>query len=237
MIKLDSYILEYIYRKIGSDCIDLTQLNINSDNPILENLNTHSTDLLTKKIKANWPNIEISNPSQYVHSKSTIRHGLSVKNIFNGDDKEKFKHLIEFFGYHISKNDDGWLLIVPVKSDDATEYCRKNYFQFYHFTKKSNIQSILKNGIRCKGEENTYRTFPSRVYLYSSKLPLINIDDEILQFAKDVVGVSSINDIGVIKVKVPMQSHIKFYHDDGMPEGAVFCYCNIPSKWCKEVSI
>ena len=234
MIKLNSYVLEYIYKKIGSDCIDITQLNINSDNPILENLNTYSADLLSKKIKENWPNIEIANPSQNVHSKSTIRHRLSVKNIFNDNDKEKFKHLIEFFGYHISKNDNGWLLIVPVKSDDATEYCRKNYFQFYHFTKKSSLQSILKNGIRCRGKENTYRTFPSRVYLYST---LSNINEEILQFAKEVVGVSSINDISVLKVKVPMQSHIKFYHDDGMPEGAVFCYCNIPSKWCKEVSI
>lgn len=203
-------------------------------------------DLVSKKIKENWPNIEIANPLQNVHSKSTIRHELNVKDIFNDDDKEKFKNLIEFFGYHIYKNNNGWLLIVPAKFDDVTEYCRKNHFQFYHFTKKSNIQSILKNGIYCKRnlyktfplpkrkDIHVYKTFPSRVYLYST---LSNINKEILQFAKEVVGVSNINDIGILKVKIPMHSHIKFYHDDGMSEGAVFCYCNILPEWCKEVSI
>lgn len=231
MKNLNLYAQEYLYRKIGSDCIPFSEINIELDNPILENLNTYETDKLKAKIKKEFPDCIIENPSKNIGSISISRHGLSIYGI--SPENKKFKHLIEFYGYHISDNGEDWCLIVPIKSDDATEYCRDNYFQFYHFTKKKNKDSILKNGIRCRGEENEYRTFPARVYLYST---INQIDDKMMQIAQEVTG-TSLSNISVIKIKMPLNTHIKFYHDDGMPKGAVYCYANIPSKWCKEINI
>lgn len=196
---------------------------------VLENLNTHDVELLIKKLKQAYPNIEIAKAKE---GERLRKGGIIVKNVDFNDDK--FYDLIEFYGYDVTAQDSRKAFVNPVKSDRADKYVyEKNHGQLYHFTTKDKVDSILRNGLRIK--EGTYRYFPKRIYLYSSTKNLYSIYN-IVDFMKEVTGEDELNNIAVLKVdlysyKIPM------YHDETMEEGAVYCYNNIPPKFIKKIDI
>jgi len=221
-------LLEEYYGDLGipSNVLEDIENGINCDY-ILENLNTHDTELLIKKLKSTYPNIKID---RALEGKRLKKGGIIVSNIDFNDDN--FYDLIEFYGYDVTQQDSRKAYVNPVKSDRADELVyNKNHGQLYHFTTKSKANSILKNGLRIK--EGTYRYFPRRIYLYSSIKKIKDIDN-IEVFMKEVTGEENLNNISILKVN--LHNHeIPMYHDETMEEGAIYCYNNIPSKYIKKV--
>lgn len=189
---------------------------------VLENLNTHDKDLLIKKLKDVYPDIKIDIA---IEGKELKKGGLVIYNHYAEDD---FYDLINFYGYDITASDSKKAYVNPIKSDRADNLVYKeNFGNLYHFTTKDKVSSILKNGLRIK--EGTYRYFPRRIYLYSTKKKIKEVHD-IENFIRQVTGEENIENISILKVDL-YNHKIPMYHDETMKKGAVYCYNNIPNTY------
>lgn len=159
---------------------------------------------------------------------------LFLKNIKYYDIKiflefnSNIHNILNFFGYYISSfnNYDYSILISPIYSTNVTYKLNENNNICYHFTTEEKIESIFKNGLRCK--QSDYRYFPKRIYLYITD----NIFDQnnkikqnIYKFLKEI---EKTENIYAIKVNL----NISIYQDDTMNDiNSVYTYCNIPPKY------
>lgn len=206
---------------------------------VLENLNTHDTDKLISKLKEKFHDF-ISSIYKAKESEGLKKGGIVVWHAASEGIPDEFYDVLDFYGYylsmmHITKERKEKLLICPDKADRADDVARENHWQFYHFTKKENVDSILNRGLSIKKSRGgTYREFPERIYLYSTYKKIEDIDD-VENFMRTVTGINDIKDIAIIKVDLS-RHHLPVYHDDGMEDrNAVYCYNNIPSSLLKEI--
>ncbi len=204
--------------------------------PVLENLNTHDTQLLKKKLNGYFGKY-IDRIEDYQKKSTDQKYSIGIyANDKSLSENEDFIHLVEFYGYKVSQVDGYWIGIIAVYAESAKSIVQKNHYRFYHFTKKENVKHILKNGLQIR--KGTYREFPERVHLYAEYRPIEDIRDEVEWFAKKVTNRNNLNDIAILKIDLHEKyERISFYKDDGMPdvERAVYCYHNIVPKFMKEV--
>lgn len=150
---------------------------------IIENLQTHDSGLLIRKIQERFPQFEISDISflsteriKYVRifvsyrgtDKNTVQEFINSKELVN---------LLDFFGYAKSKTTEDFRVMGNVGTildidPILTEYADKEYIRetchnkLYHITLSENSNSIERNGLRVR-KGSGYRDYPERVYLFA----------------------------------------------------------------------
>ena len=127
------------------------------------------------------------------------------------------------------------MFIEPIYSEDASSYFDKCHRQAYHFTYKTNVDKILKNGIKIR-ERNSVIKYPKRIYIWASDKKINK--SEINNFIKTLFGYEfDENKIGIIKIDL-YNINYPVYKDNAMKEKEALFVCNsIPANLCKEIKI
>lgn len=195
-----------------------------------ETLKTHDTDLLIKKLNDTYKD-NIS----YIKYNGDTKYSFYI--VMNNEiDTNKLNDILFFYNYIKSFerkiNNKVHYFIEPFYPKDISKYIFENHLYIYHFTYKRNIDSILKNGLRCK--KNSYRDFPERIYLYVTDKKITDDKDNVLRFIDKVLRTT--NDIAVFNIK--NMYNIPIYNDTAMEEdNACFTYNNIDKSQIKLVDI
>lgn len=202
---------------------------------ILENLNTHDTELLQKKILGIFNKYDVKFYNYSNDNKNAFE--IQTENAIELSNDNNFIRLLDFFGYYVSKTYKDACLVCPKYSKNMNDLVyNKNYGKLYHFTTKDHDNSILKNGLKTRNKK--YRFFPERIYLYSSFKPLNKING-IKEYITKVVGQMRINIYGLSVFKIDLSNlnnEISFYKDDIMnDENSVFTYTNIPKECIEKI--
>ena len=160
----------------------------------------------------------------------TINGSIKCTNL----DKYDLKDLITFY----NNNGSIILMIEPKYSDIANDTLNNSHYICYHFTNISNIDSILKNGLRCKSASS--KDAPERIYLYCDINIIDNnnhIKENIVKTIYEIFGNNiKLNDICAIKIDMNKLKNITVYKDTLMYDNhSVFIYNNIPEKFINEV--
>ena len=202
---------------------------------ILENLNTHDTDMLQKKILDIFNKYDVKFYNYSDDNKNAFEIQTENANELSNDNN--FTNLLDFFGYYVSKIYADALLICPKYSKNMNDLVySKNHGKLYHFTTSDHDKSILENGLRTRNKN--YRFFPKRIYLYSAFESLDKIN-EIKEYITKVVGQLRINRYGLSVFKIDLSklnNEISFYKDDIMnDDNSVFTYTNIPKECIEKI--
>lgn len=160
----------------------------------------------------------------------TINGSIKCTNL----DKYDLKDLITFY----NNNGSIILMIEPKYSDIANDTLNNSHYICYHFTNISNIDSILKNGLRCKSASS--KDAPERIYLYCDINIIDNnnhIKENIVKTIYEIFGNNvNLNDICAIKIDMNELKNITVYKDTLMYDNhSVFIYNNIPKQYIKKV--
>ena len=166
---------------------------------------------------------------------------LTIKNLKKKDNNEIeiFFNILSFFNYTYREyekvNSQIGLFIEPIYSEDASSYFDKCHRQAYHFTYKTNVDKILKNGIKIR-ERNSVIKYPKRIYIWASDKKINK--SEINDFIKTLFGYEfDENKIGIIKIDL-YNTNYPVYKDTAMKEKEALFVCNsIPANLCKEIKI
>jgi hypothetical protein len=142
--------------------------------------------------------------------------------------------------YNIFKKTDDFIAIKFIPSYTILppdfQDVRKNWVPAWHGTKFNFIESILKNGLRCK--KGTYRDFPARIYFYASSK---GVGPKAKAFADEVIDGFDRKKYGASVLKIDLNKigkNIDFYTDEYMDEKeAVYTYTNIPKECITKVDV
>lgn len=202
---------------------------------ILENLNTHDTDMLQKKILDIFNKYDVKFYNYSDDNKNAFE--IQTENASELSNANNFINLLDFFGYYVSKIYVDALLICPKYSKNMNDLVyNKNHGKLYHFTTSDHDKSILENGLRTRNKN--YRFFPKRIYLYSAFESLDKIN-KIKEYITKVVGQLRINRYGLSVFKIDLSklnNEISFYKDDIMnDDNSVFTYTNIPKECIEKI--
>lgn len=139
---------------------------------------------------------------------------------------ERFANTIEKFGYHISDSEKepfGFVFFIESNnSEDMSKYIQDNFYGVvYHITDKKNVNSILKNGLRCK---NTWGA--QKLYLFAS----LSVRKDAEQIA-DMLGID-FSEYAIMKIDLP--KFISVYKDTRMErDNCFYTYTSIPPRYIK----
>lgn len=135
------------------------------------------------------------------------------------------------------------LRIEPIQSENKDNFVFNECEGIvYHLCDKKYLKSILKNGLRMKGEKNTYRIIENKVFFVCGKT-----NEDLKRSIRRVAASKSFWDwknnkledkVCILKVSVN-KYNIHFYedtyYDDGEKIGAVYSYAYFPPKMIKEI--
>ena len=236
-----------------------------SNDLILETLNSHDFQKIKLRLLKLYSNdiIEIINNSDKKKDSFEIIF-KATNNSLNIIKSDKLNNSLEYYGYFKaavlttngsikSTNLDKYdlkdlitlynntysiiLMIEPKYSDIANNILNNSHYICYHFTNISNIDSILKNGLRCKSDSS--KDTPERIYLYCDTKIIENnhIKENIVKTIYEIFGNNvKLNDICAIKIDMNKLKNITVYKDTLMYDNhSVFIYNNIPEKFINEV--
>ena len=195
-----------------------------------ETLKTHDTDLLIKKLNDTYKD-NIS----YIKYIGDDKYSFYI--VMNNEiDTNKLNDILFFYNYIKSFerkiNNKVHYFIEPFYPTDMSKDIFENHLYIYHFTYKRNIDSILKNGLRCK--KNTYIDFPERIYLYVTDKKINDDKDNVLKFIDKVLRTTK--DIAIFKIK--NIHNIPIYNDTAMMENnACFIYNSIDKSQIELLNI
>lgn len=212
--------------------LDTSNIDINIDY-ILEALNSHDVEKLKSKLFKEFNDKYELEFEDYDSGSFSMKVNKS-NCIYLSNDKI-LKKILEFYGYYLSHVDfkTRSLFIEPAysKTVDLNEY----HNICYHFTYTKNVNSILKNGLRCKSA--IYRNYPERIFLYKTNERIFDngkLTDKVQKFCDKILGRK--DNISVLKIDFNHVHNIPIYKDTAMKEDeAVFTYHNIPAELIKFV--
>ena len=226
-------------------------------NYINENLKTHNAKKLQEKLLEYYGD-EIKSFKKYEGSEDKYSFWIILKTEYNNitkkiklnisdlrkhsGDTEVFFKLLNFFNYKYREHEiiEGHicLFIEPIYSEDATDYFNKLNRQAYHFTDKSNVKNILKNGIKLKGKSGYWLNYPERIYLWAGSDKNLKTNKDLDNFIKELFGENkTIEDLGIIKIDL-YHTNFPVYKDTAMHQKeAIFIYNSIPASLCKEIKV
>ena len=220
---------QYYESLCGFFCEDINpdDIDMNVDY-ILEALNSHDVEKLKSKLYKEFNDEYELEFNDYDNSSFTITTNKS-NYIYLSNDK-KLKRILDFYGYYLSDVDlkSKKIFIEPTYSKEInlSEY----HNICYHFTYTDNVDSILKNGLRCK--KSNYRDYPERIFLYKTNEQLFNngkLSDKVKEFCDKILGANK--HISILRIDLNHVHNIPIYKDTAMKEEeAIFTYHNIPSK-------
>ena len=141
-------------------------------------------------------------------------------------EKEELEKLLDFFGWYVTVHEDDLWVVSPKWAENCTDYIQKECKGFvYHICKNINVDSILKNGLRCK--KGDYREFPERIYLVAA--PPKNVRDAVKSLVTGELRTKYgyLKNYCILKIKISNE----VYRDDIMASPYTFyTYTNIPAK-------
>lgn len=243
------YLNEVYFGNIPDDVLKCYKLDPLND-LVLENMNTHDSDLFVKKMFEYFPLIK-KGVDESIRKDDEIRfieiripyHFWNKYLIKRLIDSDRFKNFVDFFGYSISKvYKDSGCYCVMFDSKFTKNVNNKVYDEchgiLYHVCTTENATKVISVGLRMKdvGRLKRYRDFPKRVYFHAFppyKKNILQNEDYVKQILNFI---SDSNQISILKVDV-RNLNINFYEDsaakrDGF-DNAVFAYCNIPPERIK----
>ena len=224
---------EIIIKDYRKSCLenyfpDITIDNVNIDY-ILENLNTHDTNLLIQQLEKINGTCNVSD-----EGKGTVK--LVHKEKLN--KKETFINLLDFYGYYITKvkydlDTDKYIYIIcPKYSKNCSDFVYNECKGIcYHICLTKTVESILKNGLRCK--KANYRDFPKRIYVIAVPIKNINKLKDIIKNVFEELCFGDPSKYNILKINKGSHNKIgpDFYEDDIMKSNNTFyTYTNIPKE-------
>lgn len=208
---------------------------------ILENLQSHDFGRLKKvllqeysdKIRKIICEDDTDKSIAYIYFNDIFTMDKTVK------DDEKFKNILEFYGYFITHTKHNIVIVEPKYTERADSYIYGDCHGIvYHITYKDIAYNIAKTGLRCKAgsdRKGVYREFPKRIYVSAIdpstvNCPIVNILRDISHMLTDTVSDKAALKINLTKI------HIPFYADKAMmDEISYFTYNNIPPECIEKV--
>ena len=208
---------------------------------IQESLKTYNNDIVISKLNKesfSTPILDIRKCSN--HSNKEIIQIKADRRIL---DDEKFKNLIKFFNYTftgVDVDEKEYLDFEPNTAECINDYIHKECHNIlYHIVKKNRVDSILKSGLKIKGQDITdggYRNFSPRVFLLALTPKESNIEN-FRSICKDMFGMYS--NYNVLKLDFNKSKFFDFYNDPATSmEGkyyAVYTFSTIPPQLIKKV--
>lgn len=141
---------------------------------------SYDTDLLMKRLKKQFSNRVIFNPSMLELSKQTMRTKFGIIYTVNftilnlqESDNQTLQKILNQVGYFITKNDKekidniefAHILVEPKYPVIINNMLKKFQIEkLYHITHFSNLEKIQKIGLIPKGTETTYYHPDNRIY-------------------------------------------------------------------------
>lgn len=202
---------------------------------ILENLNTHDQNLLIKKLEK----IKYFNKVEF-EQKQVIKLVCNKK-----ADEQELNNVLDFYGYYISlkqydlETDRYFYFICPKYSKNYTDFifdqCKG---VCYHICQTKDVESILKNGLRCRSAK--YRYFPKRIYVIALPVKEISKLNTTLKSIVEEIGIDNTSKYSVLRIDLGSNGNSHgsgpdFYQDDAMEnENTFFTYTNIPPQYIKD---
>lgn len=198
---------------------------------IWEMLQSHDVDKLISKLQQ-----QVSDKVAYIKEKkgSQVSFYIECGSIKERDEilsNKKFDELLSYFNYYVSlcSKFNPIIYIEPVYTDDATEAVMKNnHGVCYHITHKSNLNNIMKKGLRCRVA--AYRIYPEKVFLYSVP-EFYGIDRNLRNVAEEL---NRYGDNWIV-LKINLNHHhakgVRLFHDTTMhDDNCYFAYETIPPE-------
>ena len=219
---------------IGQELYDFT----------LENLKSHNSETLIKKINEIYPNIEchkLSSKGNELNLISCIGDNEDLNHLKNNDNLLAFFNY--FVAYNINNKTERKIILEPTYPEAADDLIKDCHLRLYHICSKTATRKILKSGLRCKGMTNKiteYSSFPNRIYClaipfkYGSK----EFNDQIEKFFKETEFIKLHKDLLQINLNLRHYENWeqKFYKDERMlHKYAVFTYHNIPNVFIEKI--
>jgi hypothetical protein len=134
----------------------------------------------------------------------------------------QYRDFVTYKNYQYKK-----LLVEPVYTKIVTDHVYNDCNgTVYHVTNRKNAVSIERNGIRLKGNRNTYRFFENRIYFVTSL-------DLVEQIKKD----RGLSDVVVFKCDLKKHNYkIDFYRDTTYDsDDFVYTYACFPPQFIEKV--
>ena len=214
---------------------------------ILENLQSHDSKKLTEKIKKQFRDyLSFSHPFDFPYGekeKSYIKvqtTGPRASAILG--KSEKFKALVNFFGYNISRVDGSVVTLEPEWPETAEGIGGWGYHVTYNRQIPgapdgySVLDSIKEHGLRPK-QQKSGRFYPSRVYMFfygpcrtQEALSKLREDSKEINYSDNVWNSGH---VAVIKFRIP--DSLTWYRDSVMKGPAYFTYNSIPASCIERV--
>lgn len=211
----------------------------------LESLISHNTSDFIKAINKKYPDIDTSKFNEKTKDKFIVM--CNDKNQKQLDELKNDKNLLDFFNYFVAydynHNNERIFVLEPTYPEDANKLVEKSHLKLYHICSKSYTDSILKNGLRCRGlklSDNSYSAFPSRIYCLAIpyKYGSEKFNDELNKFLEET-GFTKFF-VNILEIDLNDRHHDswvqKFYIDGRMDHKyAVFTYHNIPKNYIRKI--
>lgn len=146
-------------------------------------------------------------------------------------EREEMKKMLDFFGWYVTRNiRDEWL-VAPKWAENKTDYIQKDCKGFvYHICNIEDLESILKNGLRCKTGRDplfAYREFPERIYLIAA--PPKDVRKAVKSAVTGEMSRKFLDLDNFYLIKMKTSNDV--YRDDIMASPYTFyTYTNIPAK-------
>ncbi|MBO5003834.1 MAG: hypothetical protein J6D03_00905 [Clostridia bacterium] len=237
------FIREYYDSEIP-DNIAKTFTDISLNDFINENLLSHNYKLLQKKLSVKLSQYIVSYEDYYGNGdkKSFIVKVNDLNILLNPE----LHRLLKFFNYYIKTINkiDKTIFVGPLYLESAYKQVWDNNGIGYHFTSSNRVESILKNGLRCKDVSDKQFEL-SRIYMFSTNRDLTEYDKEYIEYFSGMATNNiwqEVSKYGLAIIKIDLsklkQKNIEWYKDTFMKEKeAVFTYTNIPSICLSQISV
>lgn len=242
-------IKEYYGEHITEGLITRFKLDPKKDY-VLENLNTHDSDSLIKKLSQKFSEFQIDDCSDTRNDRRFIKlyihngNGVRASKLIGNDD---LKSICDFYGYSISRTQEFIngvkISLEPIYSESANDKVYGEcYGKIYHITTPDNAKKILSSGLRLRnGGDEPYRNFPKRIYFVAIP-PSRNRIETRPEIEEAMMKYLPNERSGECVLLVDIYgTNINFYKDSvvegesiyGEPNSAVYTYTNIPPKYIR----
>lgn len=244
---------EYYSGNIPSDVFGKFKKDPHKDY-ILENLQTHDSDLFVRKMIEIFKEYGIVDVSKTSGSRRYIKVLFpllkSEDEICNFIDSDEFLNFVDFFGYTKSKisrvTGKGIVLsLEPLYAEDANNLVYKECGGIiYHISYGDKVNDILNSGLRIRtGRKDLekYRDFPRRIYFLAvPRRDNVLRSDEMRLSVESYLDDSLVRKNGLSVFRVDVRDmNLNFYKDSASQDDdvdfAVYTYNDIPKERIKKI--
>jgi len=223
---------------------------------ILENLQSHDWQKLLRSLRSEFKTAQISllrgsleTKKDFISLRIRGSKEQTTESILDSIRNGKGRDICNFYGYSISGAQGNVVELEPEWPDRVTEYVYGDCCGvLWHLCPKVMVDSVLRNGLRCKNRDNDRQTrnsrnYPKRIYFYATPVfRKSTIKLALEELASELSGKeqNALEDFQALKIQLPKSFYagwIPLYFDTCSDSGACcFTYTNIPADLIKPVN-